>query len=85
MIPESQSHEPQKTTTGDGPCSSTESSSAGQSDHPFGFYSRSYEDSVWDSVIQLPGHIGKQLAEKWSTRSDSDTTHASPAEPDQEH
>ncbi|MFF4550063.1 hypothetical protein ACFY1J_38495 [Streptomyces sp. NPDC001406] len=52
----------------------------------FGFYSRSLRDSVWDTTLERSGHIGKQLAEKWSTLSKStETPHAKHTETDQEH
>ncbi|KUN75303.1 hypothetical protein AQJ66_36175 [Streptomyces bungoensis] len=85
MMSGSQSQEPQETITGDGPHSSTETSSARKPDHPFGFYSRSHKDSVWEAAAHQPGHIGKRLAEKWSAWNESDTPRASPVEPDQEH
>jgi hypothetical protein len=64
--------EPKEARTGENP------------DHPFGFYSRSLKDSVWDAPLEHSGHIGKQLAEKWSTLSkNTETPHTKHTEPDQ--
>ena len=52
---------------GDDPHANSQAPTTEEPDHPFGFYSRSLKDSVWDAAPRPPDHIGRHLAEKWST------------------
>ncbi|MFF4550058.1 hypothetical protein [Streptomyces sp. NPDC001435] len=86
MTSRSRPEEPEDTTTADTPQASARAHATENPDHPFGFYSRSLKDSVWDATPERSGHIGKQLAEKWSTlNNNTETPHTKHTEPNQEH